>query len=198
MKVNYECSYNSIFVKLFFRMKRIFLSEFIKQKKTVGAITPSSKFLIKKMLSVLDFSNDISIVEIGPGTGVFTRELLARMTPNSKLMSFEINPNFYAQLQTKFTDSRLDLICDSAENLKQHLDFKPNAIVSSLPLAVIPIRVKLNILNAISDVLNNENYFIQFQYSTNAKKILEHKFSNVKVDFAPLNVPPAFIFYCKK
>ena len=76
-------------------MKRVFLSEFIKQKKTVGAITPSSKFLMKKMLSKVDFSKDILIVEIGPGTGVFTQEILSRMTLNSRLISFEINDIFF-------------------------------------------------------------------------------------------------------
>ena len=179
-------------------MKNGFLSEFIKQKKTVGAITPSSKFLMKKMLSKIDFSKDISIVEIGPGTGVFTREILSRMSSKSRLISFEINENFFKQLQGTLIDNRLTLICDSAENIKKHLSGKVDAVISSLPLAVIPIRIKLNILNETIDVLSSDAYFVQFQYSTNAKKILEHKFSYVDINFTPLNVPPAFVFYCKK
>ena len=179
-------------------MKRVFLSEFIKQKKTVGAITPSSKFLMKKMLSKVDFSKDILIVEIGPGTGVFTQEILSRMTLNSRLISFEINDIFYSQLQAKFSDPRLILINDSAENIKKYIKEKADAVISSLPLAVIPIRIKLNILNEVLAILSDESYFVQFQYSTNAKKLLEHKFNFVDINFTALNVPPAFIFYCKK
>ena len=63
-------------------MKKVFLSEFIKEFKTVGAITPSSKFLMKKMLSKIDFSKNVFLIELGPGTGVFTTEILSRMTEN--------------------------------------------------------------------------------------------------------------------
>lgn len=181
-------------------MKKVFISEFIKETKMVGAIAPSSKFLMKKMLSKIDFSNDITLIELGPGTGVFTSEILSRMTPNSRLLSFEINPVFYNQLKSKFKDSRLSLICDSAENVKNHIskDIQSvDGIISSLPLAVIPIRVKLKILNALVDVLGVNNYFVQYQYSMNAKKILQAKFKQLEIDFTPLNIPPAFIYYCK-
>lgn len=181
-------------------MKKVFLSEFIKEKKMVGAITPSSKFLMKKMLSKIDFSKDLTLIELGPGTGVFTNEILSRMTPNSSLLSFEINPIFYNELKKKFKDDRLALICDSAENVKEYIskDIKAvDGIISSLPLAVIPIRVKLKILNALVEVLGYNNYFIQYQYSMNAKKILQSKFKQLEIDFTPLNIPPAFVYYCK-
>jgi phospholipid N-methyltransferase len=181
-------------------MKKVFLSEFIKETKMVGAIAPSSKFLMRKMLSKIDFSKDLTLIELGPGTGVFTGEILSRMTPNSKLLSFEINPIFYNQLKSKFKDSRLSLICDSAENVKKYIskdDFSIDGVISSLPLTVIPIRVKLKIINALVEVLGSNNYFVQYQYSMNAKKILEAKFNQIEVDFTPLNIPPAFIYYCK-
>jgi phosphatidylethanolamine/phosphatidyl-N-methylethanolamine N-methyltransferase len=181
-------------------MKKVFLSEFIKETKTVGSITPSSKFLMKKMLSKIDFSKDVFLIELGPGTGVFTTEILSRMTKNSKLLSFEINPIFHNQLTSKFKDERLTLICDSAENVKKYI---PNdvttvdGVISSLPLAVIPIRVKLRILNSIIEVLKSNCYFIQFQYSMNAKKILKSRFKDLEIDFTPLNIPPAFVYYCR-
>ena len=181
-------------------MKKVFLSEFIKESKTVGAITPSSKFLMKKMLSKIDFSKNVFLIELGPGTGVFTTEILSRMTENSKLLSFEINPIFHNQLKSKFKDKRLTLICDSAENVKKYI---PNevktvdGVISSLPLAVISIRVKLRILNSMIEVLASNSYFIQFQYSMNAKKILQSRFKDLEIDFTPLNIPPAFIYYCR-
>ena len=50
-----------------------FLGEFIKERKTVGAIAPSSKFLMKKMIAPIDFQKADVIVELGPGNGVFTK-----------------------------------------------------------------------------------------------------------------------------
>ena len=50
----------------------MFLLEYIKNPRKVGAIMPSSKYLAHEMISSIDFENIDCIVEYGPGTGVFT------------------------------------------------------------------------------------------------------------------------------
>ena len=52
--------------------KRNFIKQFLKDKKMVGALAPSSRFLGERMLENIDFSTDKIILELGPGTGVFT------------------------------------------------------------------------------------------------------------------------------
>ena len=69
-------------------------------------------------------------------------------------------------------------------------------IISSLPLAVLPIRLKLRIINECKLALGTEGVFIQFQYSLNAKDLLYKKFSSVDITFTPLNLPPAFVYHC--
>ena len=59
--------------------KRSFLRQFWKEKKMVGAMSPSSRFLAKKMLESVDFESARIIVDLGPGTGVLTRRLLDRV-----------------------------------------------------------------------------------------------------------------------
>ena len=181
-------------------MKRAFISEFIKERKMVGAIAPSSKFLMRKMLKKIDFSKDLNIVELGPGTGIFTSEILKRMTPNSNLFSFELNTNFYDQLTSKFNDSRIRIINDSAEKMGEYLSKdkidKADVVISSLPLAVIPEKIKENILNSAVEILTQDGAYIQFQYSLNAKKILQSKFDKIDIQFTPLNLPPAFVYHC--
>ena len=116
--------------------KSNFINEFIKSRNQVGAIAPSSKYLAKKMLANIDFSTDLYIVELGPGTGVFTSRLLRRMSPNSKLLSLELNPYFASKIRKSVKDSRFQLRCDSAENinivLKQIQFPKVDYIISSL------------------------------------------------------------------
>jgi len=183
-------------------MKRIFISEFLKQRKMVGAIAPSSVFLRKKMLARIDFSKNINIIELGPGTGIFTKGILKKMSSKSKLLSFELNPTFYLKLTNKIQDKRLTFINDSAENIKLHL--KQNNIesvdyvISSLPLTVIPDSIKNTIINASYEALCENGIFVQFQYSLNAKKLLTSKFNCVDIVFSPLNIPPAFVYYCEK
>ena len=180
--------------------KSNFINEFIKSRNQIGAISPSSKYLAKKMLANIDFSTDLYIVELGPGTGVFTSRLLRRMSPNSKLLSLELNPYFASKIRKSVKDSRFQLRCDSAENinivLKQIQFPKVDYIISSLPLAVFSTRLKLRIINECKTALGSDGGFIQFQYSLNAKDLLHKKFNSVDITFTPLNLPPAFVYHC--
>ena len=103
-----------------------FINEFVNGSNHVGAIAPSTKFLVNKMLTNVDFNRDISVVELGPGTGVFTTKLLKKMNFNSKLLSIELNPFFASKIDAKINDNRFTLVCDSAEkieNICQSINF---------------------------------------------------------------------------
>ena len=69
--------------------KRSFLKQFWKEKKMVGAMAPSSRFLAKKMLKNIDFENARILIELGPGNGVFTEKIIEKMHPDAKLLVFE-------------------------------------------------------------------------------------------------------------
>jgi len=178
-----------------------FLGEFIKERRVVGAISPSSKFLMKKMVAPIDFQKADVIVELGPGNGVFTKGLLERMKQTTKLFSFELNTPFYEHINATIDDKRLTLINDTAEKIDEYLEQhgvgKVDYIVSSLPFTVIPKEIKLPILDKCVNQLKEDGMFIQFQYSLNAKKLLGSKFSKIKIDFSALNFPPAFVYKCK-
>lgn len=178
-----------------------FLKEFFNNKSEIGAVAPSSKRLGKKMYGNFDFQNAKCIVEFGPGTGVFTREVIKRMNPNCTLIIFETNESFYLKLKGEISDDRVLIYNESAENISTILNeqgFKEaDYILSSLPLAVIPSSIKENIINASVEVLKKGGAFVQFQYSLNALKLLKTKFNNVKLAFTVVNVPPAFVYKCE-
>ncbi|GAA4763387.1 MULTISPECIES: class I SAM-dependent methyltransferase [Flavobacterium] len=181
--------------------KKKFISEVLKSTGTIGALSPSSSFLAKKMLEPIDFSKTECIVEFGPGTGVFTKKLLENMRPDAKLLAFEINPTFIEELKL-IKDNRLVLINDSAEKIKGYLKengfTSANYIVSSLPFAMIPDEVVDSILTNSDNALSEGGKYIQFQYSLNAKKKLEGYFSEISINFTLLNLPPAFVYICSK
>ena len=54
--------------------KITFLKNFIKNPKQIGSIVPSSNYLSKKMVEQIDFENAEVILELGPGTGCYTRK----------------------------------------------------------------------------------------------------------------------------
>lgn len=182
--------------------RKSFLRNFWKEKKMVGAMSPSSRFLAKKMLESIDFQSMRVIVELGPGTGVFTRKMLEQLHPDGVLLVFELNDNFMNLLQKEFNDPRVHLIHDSAERIGAYLHQlglqQADAVVSSLPLANFPEELRNRILNESYKVMGDESLYVQFQYSLNAKKAIKSLFSTVDITFAAINFPPAFVYTCRK
>ncbi len=180
-----------------------FFKESIKNIKTIGTIMPSSRFLINKMLKDIDFNNAKIIVEYGPGNGNITKTILDKMHPKAQLICFEINEKFYNQL-IKIKDSRLTIVKESALNVNEVINTKNvsnvDCFVSSLPLSLIPKEISLEIINKSKNLLTNKGLFIQYQYSINFLKDFKQIFHNKNVVLAleVLNLPPAFIYKCKK
>ena len=51
-------------------------AEFLNHPRKIGAIAPSGKRLSEKMMMPIDFASVKAIIEYGPGTGSFTKELV--------------------------------------------------------------------------------------------------------------------------
>jgi phospholipid N-methyltransferase len=180
----------------------IFFKEAIKNLSTLGTLTPSSRFLANRMLKEIDFSKVDVLVELGPGNGIITQHILNRLPPKATLICFEINDSFYTQL-LKVKNPQLVVIKSSAEKIKQELNLlgfqKTDHIISSLPLTIISNKVSKEILDKSFEVLENGGTYIQFQYSLSYFKKLKTVFKkSISVDFEPLNLPPAFVYRCKK
>jgi phospholipid N-methyltransferase len=182
--------------------KRSFIKQFWKEKRMVGSMVPSSRFLAKKMLQHIDFQNARIIVELGPGTGVFTRQILSKMHPDAHLLVFELNASFYEALKQNIHDPRLKLINDTAEKIEEYLELlkldKADVVISSLPLANFPPKLRQSVIQATYRSLKQIGTYIQFQYSLNSRKQVKQTYKSVKVGFTPLNFPPAFIYTCRK
>jgi phosphatidylethanolamine/phosphatidyl-N-methylethanolamine N-methyltransferase len=181
--------------------KRAFIKQFWKDK-SVGAMSPSSKYLGEKMIENIDFNSDKIIVELGPGTGVFTDEIIARMSDNAVLFVFELNEEFYSQLSDRIKDERVKILHDTAENVEKHLKENgydhADVIISSLPLAMFSKELRNSVLRASVNALKSDGKYIQFQYSLQALGLLKKSFRNVSLRFTALNFPPAFIYTCRK
>ena len=184
------------------RMKKItFLKESLKNLKTVGTVTRSSKYACKAMIAPVNFDNANVIVELGAGDGVITEHIIKAMKPDSILLSFEVNPLFCEKIR-EINDSRLHVIEDSAEHLEKYLK-KHNIkeidyVISAIPFVSLPDELGYSIVGECKNFLKEGGLFIQIHYSLLAKKIYQRVFGNVKVNFEPLNIPPAFVLISTK
>lgn len=65
--------------------KTIFLKNFIKQPRQIGSIIPSSNKLSRKMVEQIDFEKAKYVIELGPGTGCYTRKNIRKETGINKV-----------------------------------------------------------------------------------------------------------------
>lgn len=179
-----------------------FLRESIRNLRSTGSVTPSSRFLCKSIASKIDPEQARVVIELGPGDGVITRHILKRLKPNARLLIFEINPVFVEKIRNDIQDHRLTVIHDSAEHIGQYLKShgieSADYVVSGIPFIMLPDGLVEDITAACKTWLRPGGGFIQFHYSPTMINFYRRLFGNVDVDFIPLNIPPAFVIYCKK
>jgi len=183
-------------------MNFLFLSEYIKDIRRVGAVAPSSRFLARKMVASIDFTKANVIIEYGPGTGSFTEEIVKRMRPGTKLLALETNPSFVHELQQKYAHIEgVEIINASAEHAdalrKKRSLPAPDYIISGLPFAALPAHVSQAILAATITLLEGKGTFITFQYTLLKRKLLESYFNDIEITRELRNIPPAYILRCK-
>jgi len=180
--------------------KKSFIQQFFKENKMVGSLIPSSRFLAKKMLQHIPFDSAKVIVELGPGTGIFTEKIMAKLAPDTHLIVIELNDVFYRKLAEKAQHPHCHMVHGSASDLKKilhDLGFeKADCIVSSLPLANFPKELRIDIMEAVTNCLTPTGTFIQFQYTLQSKKHFQRIFKHVSINYAAFNFPPAFVYRC--
>jgi len=183
--------------------------EFLKNPKRTGAIARSSRGLARMICSEIGVDSASVIVEYGPGTGVFTEEILRMKKPEACFFAIEHSPRLAKNFQRKFPDTRL--FEDSAENVASMLDevgqAQIDSIVCGLPWAAFDEPLQDNLLDATLSSLRPGGRFATFAYlhglllpaGKRFKKKLARSFSTV--DKSPTvwrNLPPAFVYRCTK
>ncbi|MCL2405439.1 MAG: methyltransferase [Defluviitaleaceae bacterium] len=179
-----------------------FIRQYITKPRTVGAVLPSSKFLADKMTSNIDFNNAQCIVEYGAGTGVFTENILKLRKPDTVVILFENNQQFYNLLNEKYAnEANLYVVNDSAEHIGKYLQMHnvsvADYIISGLPFASLPQAVSANIMTQTKNFLRPGGSFITFQYTLLKRDFIKQYFANIAVTREIRNVPPAYVFCCK-
>lgn len=180
-----------------------FIIQFLKNPMKIGAVLPSSKCLAKGMMKGIDFSSCSTIVEYGPGTGVFTQQIIHNKKKDARLLVIEQNNTLYELLSKRYDGiENVTIIHGSAERIKDYLEQNQmesvDLIVSGLPFTSFPKELTKSILNRTGEVLNEKGKFITFQYTLVKRHIFEAYFQIVNCQRVIWNCPPAFVLVMKK
>ena len=189
--------------------KAVLFKRFLQHPTQVGALCASSGALCRAMVSEIGIEKAELVVELGPGTGAITRELIQRLPKNGKLLAVELDGMLCEYLRRTFPG--VEICHDSASNLTHILkqrDLPPaNAVVSGLPWAVFPESLQREILGTLVENLSPGGVFTTFAYlqglmlpaGIRFRKLLNELFSEVATSRVVWkNLPPALVYRCHK
>lgn len=190
-------------------MKNSIFLNFLRHPTQVGAVCASSKALSCAITDLAGIGQvPRTVVELGPGTGVFTREVLRRQKScGGRFLALEINEGLCSNLRNTFPE--LELYQENAIRLPEilHANDIENAdvIIAGLPWAIFPEQLQTDILSSVCKALPPGGLFLTFAYVQGVwlpagqrfRKKLQENFS--KVETSPIvwrNLPPAFVYRC--
>jgi phosphatidylethanolamine/phosphatidyl-N-methylethanolamine N-methyltransferase len=186
-----------------------FLKAFLRKPMRVGAPCPSSPALARAMLQECDVRNASVVVELGPGTGAFTRLILERIGRQTLFLALELDQTCVARLRGELAG--VTVYHDSAERiphyLGRHQREQAEVIISGLPWTNMRPQVQDRILDAVLQCLSPKGVFTTFAYAhsywlptaVRFRKRLKRHFGSVKTSrLVWRNLPPAYVYRCRR
>jgi phospholipid N-methyltransferase len=176
----------------------LFLRSVLRDPSRVGAVVPSGRALASLITTELTSFNE-PVIELGPGTGAFTKALIGRGVPEDRLTLIEADPAFAHTLRARFPRARVLAMDATALEQRADLFHEPaGAAVSGLPLLSMPIGKVASILRGTFRHLRAGGTLYQFTYLPRCPVPLQImrdlELEATRVGAAWANLPPAFVF----
>lgn len=164
-----------------------------------GAVAPSGNALAQIITRDI-LAEGGPVIELGPGTGAFTRCILAKGLPEHDLTLVENSPDFTALLRQRYPRARL-LEMDVTrmrQGDRRWQAMQAQAVISGLPLLTMGLRAQWNVVGACMQSLRAGGALYQFTYMAKcpiAQPILARMGLRAeRIGSSLLNVPPASVY----
>ena len=176
----------------------LFFRAWTRSPGKVGALLPSSPAL--STLITRDISaTEGPVLELGCGTGVFTRKILQRGVAEKDLILIELDPLFAQHLRLSFPEAQI--LCTDASKLYLHPILGGTLVgasVCGLPLLNMPPHKQLGILRGVFSSMRRDGALYLFSYGlrcpVNTRLLDRLGVRARRVDTVLLNLPPARVW----
>lgn len=179
--------------------QRAFVRTWLSNPKQVGSVAPSSWRLAVAMVDAIPWAKVRTVVELGAGTGAITEQILKQKPEASHFLAFERDRGFRQMLLERFPTVP---VFSEAGSLSAVLwgsgITSADAIVSGIPFALLTPTERASLLDEIDRALAPGGTFMAFQYSPQMYPALKKRFAQVTVKLVVANLPPAFVYCCRK
>lgn len=165
--------------------------------KTVGTPFATSLYTGRAMAGVIDPASGMPVLEIGPGTGTITKEILARGIAPENLYAVEYSEDFAAGLRAAFPGVKIiqgDVFAlDQLPGLPRGLVF--DCVISAIPLLNFPLAKRVAYIEDMLNRIPHGRPVIQVTYSpVSPVPPRSGSFAVERADFIFRNVPPAHLW----
>jgi len=176
----------------------LFFRAWLSAPLRVASVTPSGRALSSLMTAEISAKTG-TVIELGPGTGVFTEALLQQGVAEENLVLIEYGEDFASQLSRRFpTAKTIQMDAAKLSRLSLQTSAPVGAVVSGLPLLSMPTRKVHAILEGAFSHLRHNGAFYQFTYGPRcpiARPLLDRLGLKAKFIGCTLaNVPPAAVY----
>jgi phosphatidylethanolamine/phosphatidyl-N-methylethanolamine N-methyltransferase len=189
------------------RGSTMFFREFLRAPLRTASVVPSSAALADVMLAPLRTGHQQVLVELGPGTGAFSRHVPSLTPAGTHHIAVEANPAMAQHLARNCP--WIDVIHGSAADLPILLADRGivdvDVIVSGLPWQAFAGPAGPALVNDIASALSDNGTYTQFTYSwtrwtapaRRQRELLRQRFRQIDVSSTVWrNAPPAFVYTC--
>jgi phosphatidylethanolamine/phosphatidyl-N-methylethanolamine N-methyltransferase len=177
-----------------------FFKGWIDKPRAVGSIVPTSSVTARKMASIVNPHSGLPVLELGPGTGVITRAILARGVKPENLWSVEYSADFVEHLKDIFP--KVNIIQGDAFNLDATLPEKGmmfDSVISGVPLLNFPVEQRVRYVDSLLDRIPVGRPIVQLTYGPlspvpprRGNYTVEH------FDFIVRNLPPTQLWIYRR
>ena len=178
-----------------------FFKGWIDKPKAVGSIIPTSSVTARRMASVIDANSGLPVLEVGPGTGVITRAILARGIKPENLHAVEYSEDFVRHLKKHYPG--VDVIQGDAFDLDKTLGDKRDmifdSVVSGVPLLNFPVTQRIAYLEGLLKRIPAGRPVVQLTYGPLSPIPAGRGNYTVKhFDFVIRNIPPTRLWIYRR
>ena len=174
----------------------LFFRRWIANPLQMGSVVPSSAALCARVVRQTRRRPDEAILELGAGTGVISRALLAAGVPPERLFVVEIVPDMAAHLRQALPG--VQVIEGDARALPQLIPpqwhGRIGTVICGIPLVLLPVAAQRRFIDAIEAVAPGRG-FLHYSYCvTSPLPSRRHGLLGRREAWTPLNFPPASVW----
>jgi phosphatidylethanolamine/phosphatidyl-N-methylethanolamine N-methyltransferase len=174
----------------------MFFRRWLANPLQMGSVIPSSAALCERIVRHAKWNAEQVVVELGAGTGVISRALLASGLAPGRLVVVEIAHDMAEHLRSVLPGA---LVVEGDARalpalLPAHLHGKIGTVICGIPLVLLPAAEQRRFIDAIEAVAPGVG-FLHFSYcATSPLPARRHGLTARREAWTPLNFPPASVW----